>query len=145
MESSLTMHPPHDHQVATASAHAVLLARLMIVLVLVLHTWMAHAAVASGSHAPAGCAAGWGGCESGALEHGHDHDHDDADNAQGERASHQHGHDPTDHSHDKPDLPREVKGGVPDEARRWDASLPAAMKCAPCFALERPPRRNPIL
>ena len=58
-----------------------------------------------------------------------------------EGGPHQHGHNPADHSHDKPNVPPTHAMGIPPLSDQWLADERRPAYPAPCATLERPPKR----
>lgn len=58
-----------------------------------------------------------------------------------EGGAHQHGHNPADHSHDKPNVPPTHATEVPPLSNQWVADERRLAYPAPCACLERPPKR----
>jgi len=69
---------------------------------------------------------------------GHGHSHEDFED---EGGAHQHGHNPADHSHDKPNVPPTHATEVPPLSNQWVADERRLAYPAPCACLERPPKR----
>lgn len=72
---------------------------------------------------------------------GHGHKHEDFEDADG---AHQHGHNPADHSHDKPNLPPTYAVRLTALSNQWIADEHRLVYPAPCACLERPPKHLSI-
>lgn len=76
-------------------------------------------------------------------DHGHHHEvFEDEDGTGGD--INQHGHNPADHSHDKPNVPPTHNVRIPPLSNRWATNEPRLAFPAPCACLERPPKRLSI-
>lgn len=118
------------------------LARAWIVLLMLSHALFAFSSATSLSHDPLGdlthahaLADGYAG----QADHGHSHD--DLEDG----GSHQHGHNPSDHSHDKPNVPPSHVMSHPPLSNQWIADELLGDYPAPYASLERPPKRPPIV
>ena len=110
----------------------------MIVLLALVHGWGSYASVVSSSHDRAF----WSGPGEAALEvfgsgHGHSHDDPEAEIGDPEREG---GHNAADHSHDKPNLPRNGAQAAMAAADDWSPVDQAPLHPAPYFAFDRPPK-----
>ncbi len=118
------------------------MARLLVLMLALLHGWGGIANAASTSHDMAA----WSGHDNATLlasqSGGHDHDHNhDGPEVDGDNNGHQHGHHAADHSHDKPNLSGDKTLAVVKLQQCWRLSLAALAYPAPCFSFERPPKK----
>ena len=117
-------------------------ARLAIVLMALLYTWVANATVLSTSHDPVA----WAGHGDAVLQPvqagSHDHHHDALDDTSG-NAGHVHDQHSPDHSHEPPALPPHNVHPALNLADSWTERQLAAASPAPCFPFERPPKGVP--
>jgi ABC-type nickel/cobalt efflux system permease component RcnA len=135
------MRPTQQSRFQIVRQGNILLAKFLVVLVMLFHSWGAYANISSSSHDPAN----WSGHHS-TLEAGpehHEHSHDDPD-PQDHGAGHQHVHNAADHSHEKSSLPRNVAAASATLKEVWSTVLRVPIHPAPCFAFERPPKHLPI-
>ncbi|WP_324345926.1 hypothetical protein [Thiomonas arsenitoxydans] len=117
------------------------LARGLIGLLMLSHALLAFSSATSLSHDPLHAsthAQAFEGADVDIEPVGHGHSHEDFEDKGG---SHQHGHNPVDHSHDKPNVPRTHAMGVPSLSNHWIAEQDRLAHPAPCACLERPPKR----
>ena len=136
------MHDPQPTRFQLSRQCKALLAKFLVVLVMLFHSWGAYANISSSSHDPEK----WFGYNSALLEAGpehHEHSHDDPD-SQDRSAGHQHVHNAADHSHDKSNLPRNAALASAPQKDVWSTALRVPIHPAPCFAFERPPKPLPI-
>lgn len=137
-----TMHDPQPSRFQSSRPHKALLAKFLVVLMMLFHSWGSYANISSSSHDPAN----WSGhnsalFETGTEDHEHSHDHPDS---QDRSAGHQHVHNAADHSHDKSNLPRNVVLASVPPKDGWGTALPVPIHPAPYFVFERPPKHLPI-
>ena len=115
------------------------MARLLVLMLALLHVCSGIANMASTSHDMAT----WSGHDNATLlasqSGGHDHNHDEPEVDDGSNG-HQHGHHAADHSHDKPNLSGDNTLAVVRLEQSWRISLAALAYPAPCFSFERPPK-----
>ena len=117
------------------------LARGLIGLLMVSHALLAFSSATSLSHDPLRTnpyAHAFEGVDADLEQVDHGHSHEDFEDKGGSR---QHGHNPADHSHDKPNVPRTHAMGVPSLSNQWIADERRPVYPAPCATLERPPKR----
>ena len=117
---------------------------LLVVIVAVFQGWMAFAGVVSDAHDPApGSMQQITTLLAGTLEA--DHSHDDESQRAGDRgATHQHGHNASDHSHDKPSLTGSADDSTLSPIRNWRAAQDSLAYPSPYFVFERPPKLLPM-
>lgn len=136
--------------VPTTSARRVLhpgrrasaLARLLIVLFALMHGWGSFANVVSSSHDPAAWSEpGSALVEAHFLHHGHSHEDFGTDDGGSENLN---GHNAADHSHDKPNLPRNGAQVAMAATDDWSLADPVPFHPAPYFAFDRPPKILPL-
>ena len=119
-----------------------MLARGLIGLLILLHAVLAFSSATSLSHDPVRASTHThafedvGVSDAGQADHGHSHE-----NFEDEDGPHQHGHNPADHSHDKPNVPPTHAVGIPPLSDQWIADDRRLVYPAPCACLERPPKR----
>ncbi len=136
------MHSPQPSRFQVSRQRNTLLAKFLVVLVMLFHSWGSYANISSSSHDPAN----WSGHNSTMLEAGpehHEHNHDDPD-SQDRSAGHQHVHNAADHSHDKSNLPRNAAVVSTPQKDVWGTALRVPIHPAPYFVFERPPKHLPI-
>ncbi|MGL1835154.1 hypothetical protein ACKVEX_16335 [Rhodocyclaceae bacterium SMB388] len=73
-------------------------------------------------------------------DHGHGHEVFEEDGG-----THKHGHNPADHSHDKPNVPPSHAMRFLPLSNQWAANEHRLVYPAPCVCLERPPKGLPIV
>ncbi len=115
------------------------LARGVIGLLMLSHALFAFSSAISLSHDPLRAsthAQAFADADTGQDDHGHRHD-----DFEDEGGPHQHGHNPADHSHDKPNVPPTHAVDVPPLSNQWIADERRPDYPAPCATLERPPKR----
>ncbi len=131
------------NQIRNFSRRASILARLLIVLVALLHGWGSYAsAVSSSSHDPVAWS-GHGGAlaETLSTHHGHSHDDPGIDDGGPESPN---GHDAADHGHDKSNLPRNGAQAAMSSTDDWSLVHRVSNYPAPYFAFDRPPKPLPL-
>lgn len=136
------MHSPPPSRLQISRPRNTLLAKFLVVLVMLFHSWGSYANISSSSHDPAN----WSVHNSTLLEAGpehHEHSHDDPD-SQDRSAGHQHVHNAADHSHDKSNLPRNIVLTPVTPKDVWGTALRVPIHPAPYSAFERPPKHLPI-
>lgn len=124
------------------SRRALILARLLIVLVALLHGWGSYASAVSSSHDPVA----WsehGSALAETLSPHHGHSHDDPGTGDGGPES-PNGHDAADHTHDKSNLPRNGAQAAMAATDDWSLVHQVPLYPAPYFAFDRPPRPLPL-
>ncbi|HRP26728.1 MULTISPECIES: hypothetical protein [unclassified Thauera] len=115
------------------------LARGLVGLLMLSHALFAFSSAISLSHDPLHAAShAHAFANAGTDQDDHGHSHDDVED---EGGPHQHGHNPADHSHDKPNVPPTHATGVPPLSNQWIADERRLGYPAPCATLERPPKR----
>lgn len=137
-----SMHNPKPGRFQVSRPGNILLAKFLVVLVMLFHSWGSYASISSSSHDPEN----WSAHNSALFEAGpehHEHSHDDPD-SQDRSAGHQHAHNAADHSHEKSSLPRNVAAASGSPKDVWGTALRVPIHPAPCFAFERPPKQLPI-
>jgi hypothetical protein len=109
----------------------------LIVVLMLSHASLAVSNVVSPSHDPLRAmthAHNLAGAD--ADQDAHDHSHEEHDAG----GMHQHGHNPADHSHDKPNLPPALTVAMLLLSNRWNADEHRLVYPSPCSSLERPPK-----
>lgn len=129
-------------QIRQFTRRSPILARLLFVFVALLHGWASYASVASASHDPVV----WSEHGSALIEaqsphHGHSHDDSGTDDGGPESPN---GHNAADHSHDKPNLPRNGSQAVIASTGDWSLVHQVPLYPAPYFAFDRPPKHLPL-
>lgn len=120
-------------------------ARWGLVFLALLYGWIAVVNAMSASHDPYNLQRSNSSLHAGltdapAADSGHTHDEGDFGE---DPAAHQHGHNPSDHSHDKPNLPRSGPRFATASAEVWESRLQLTPYPTPYFAFERPPKPLP--
>jgi len=131
--SEYAAHPIFSQKIARV------LARGVIGLLMLSHALFAFSSAISLSHDPLRAtthAHAFADADTGQDDHGHRHD-----DVEDEGGPHQHGHNPADHSHDKPNVPPTHAVDVPPLSNQWIADERRPDYPAPCATLERPPKR----
>jgi len=121
------------------------MARRLLVALLLIYGWVAMTTLLSSSHDPSGLqrAAGLAHAEQAApLSADHGHVHDGGDSTWGD-SGHPYGHNPGDHSHDKPNLLRADLRLGPAPVEAWVTRFQSPRYPSPYFAFERPPKPLP--
>lgn len=116
-----------------------MLVRGVIGLLMLSHALFAFSSAISLSHDPLRAsthAQAFADADTGQDDHGHRHD-----DFEDEGGPHQHGHNPADHSHDKPNVPPTHAMGIPPLSDQWLADERRPAYPAPCALLKRPPKR----
>lgn len=122
------------------------LARALVLWAGLLYCWMALANVVSTSHDAS--RSFMPGQHSASSPDAHPHDHDESDalgHGSHEGGPHQHGHNPTDHNHDKQNVADHAPRLHSAADRSWPLPPAVAVPPPPSYTFERPPREFPIL
>lgn len=117
-------------------AHA--FARGLVALLILSHGSLALSSAISPSHDPLRVTTHAHALAKADSDHdGHGHSHEVFDD---EGKIHKHGHNPADHSHDKPNVPPTHAMSFPPLSNQWAASEHRLAYPAPSACLERPPK-----
>jgi|APTNR8051073442_1049403.scaffolds.fasta_scaffold01205_5 hypothetical protein len=119
------------------------LARGLVALLLLSHALVAFSNAISPSHDPLRVtthAHPRADADTNPNDHGHRHEVFDD-----ESGIHQHGHNPSDHSHDQPNGPPTHAMNTSLLSNRWLADEHRLVYPAPCDTLQRPPNRLPVV
>ncbi|MBX9906198.1 MAG: hypothetical protein K2Y31_17780 [Burkholderiales bacterium] len=136
------MHAPQPSRLQISRPRKTLLAKFLVVLVMLFHSWGSYANISSSSHDPANRSAHYSAPFEAGPEH-NEHSHDDPDSSD-QSAGHQHVHNAADHSHDKSNLPLNIALASTPPQDVWGTALPVPVHPAPYFVFERLPKHLPI-